>query len=104
MALRKGWRGTSGPFGLLIPSHAEQPTVTLNLFQGPFIRSSYGRAARWTLKRVQGDVGDERDVVEMAGRRRTTAALSNLQRGLFDAFCLFTAAAGEPDRDEGKLV
>ena len=36
--------------------------------------------------------------------RSTTAALSNLQHGLFDAFRLFTAAAGEPDRDEGKLV
>ena len=37
-------------------------TVTLNLFhlavtsfQGPFIRSSSGRAARWMLKQVQHD-------------------------------------------------
>ena len=29
--------------------------VTLNLFQGPFIRSSSGRAARWMLKQVQHD-------------------------------------------------
>jgi hypothetical protein len=29
--------------------------VTLNSFQGPFIHSSSGRAARWTLKQVQGD-------------------------------------------------
>jgi hypothetical protein len=29
--------------------------VTLNLFQGPFILSSSERAARWTLKQVQGD-------------------------------------------------
>ena len=34
-------------------------TVTLNLFQGPFILSSSGRAARWMLKQVQHDeVGD----------------------------------------------
>jgi hypothetical protein len=31
-------------------------TVTLNLFQGPSIRSSSGRAARWMLKQVQHDV------------------------------------------------
>ncbi len=30
-------------------------TVTLNLFQGPFIRSNSGRAARWMLKQVQHD-------------------------------------------------
>ncbi len=29
--------------------------VTLNLFQGPSIRSSSGRAARWMLKQVQHD-------------------------------------------------
>ena len=29
--------------------------LTLNLFQGPFIRSSSGRAARWMLKQVQHD-------------------------------------------------
>ena len=75
LKLREGWRGTSGPFGLGIQSHAGQPTVTLNLFQGPFLRSSYGRAARWTLKQVQGDVGDEGDFVERAKRPRTTAAL-----------------------------
>ena len=32
------------------------PYVTLNLFQGPSIYSGSGRAARWTLKQVQGDV------------------------------------------------
>ena len=31
------------------------PVITLNLFQGPFIHASSGYAARWTLKRVQGD-------------------------------------------------
>ena len=31
------------------------PAVTLNLFQGPSIRSSSGRAARWMLKQVQHD-------------------------------------------------
>ena len=30
-------------------------TVTLNLFQGPFILSNSGRAARWMLKQVQHD-------------------------------------------------
>ena len=30
-------------------------TVTLNLFQGPFIRSSSVCAARWMLKQVQHD-------------------------------------------------
>jgi hypothetical protein len=30
-------------------------TVTLNLFQGPFIRSSSGCAALWMLKQVQHD-------------------------------------------------
>ena len=30
-------------------------TVTLDLFQGPFIHSSSGRAARWMLKQVQHD-------------------------------------------------
>ena len=30
-------------------------TVTLNLFQGPFILSSSMRAARWMLKQVQHD-------------------------------------------------
>jgi hypothetical protein len=39
------------------------PTVTLNLFQGPFIRSSSGRAARWMLKQVQHD-DDVRKVSE----------------------------------------
>ena len=35
---------------------ARPPTpVILNLFQDPFIRSSSGPAARWTLKQVQGD-------------------------------------------------
>jgi hypothetical protein len=29
--------------------------VTLNLFQGPFIHSSSGRAAGWMLKQVQHD-------------------------------------------------
>jgi hypothetical protein len=29
--------------------------VTLNLFQGPFILSSSGLAARWMLKQVQHD-------------------------------------------------
>jgi hypothetical protein len=29
--------------------------VTLNSFQGPFIRSGSGRAARWMLKQVQHD-------------------------------------------------
>ncbi len=38
-------------------------TVTLNLFQGPSIRSSSGRAARWMLKQVQHDEG-VREVVE----------------------------------------
>ncbi len=28
-------------------------SVTLNLFQGPFIHSSSDRAARWMLKQVQ---------------------------------------------------
>ena len=31
------------------------PSVTLNLFQGPFIRSRAGCAARWMLKQVQHD-------------------------------------------------
>ena len=31
------------------------PIVTLNLFQGPSIRSSSGCAARWMLKQVQHD-------------------------------------------------
>jgi hypothetical protein len=34
---------------------ANSNTVTLNLFQGPFIRSSSGCAARWMLKQVQHD-------------------------------------------------
>jgi hypothetical protein len=29
--------------------------VTLNLFQGPFVFSSFGRAERWMLKQVQHD-------------------------------------------------
>jgi hypothetical protein len=37
--------------------------VTLHLFQGPFIRSSSGCAARWMLKQVQHDEG-VREVVE----------------------------------------
>jgi hypothetical protein len=38
-------------------------TVTLNLFQGPFIRSNSGCAARWMLKQVQHD-DVVREVVE----------------------------------------
>ena len=30
-------------------------SVTLNLFQGPSVRSSSGRAGRWMLKQVQHD-------------------------------------------------
>jgi hypothetical protein len=37
------------------PSISTTLTVTLNLFQGPFVRSSSGRAARWMLKQVQHD-------------------------------------------------
>jgi hypothetical protein len=37
---------------------ANSHTVTLNLFQGPFIRSSSGCAARWMLKQVQHDEVD----------------------------------------------
>ena len=38
-------------------SNVTPPNVTLNLFQGLCIHSDSGRAARWTLKQVQGDGG-----------------------------------------------
>jgi hypothetical protein len=78
------------------------PHVTLNSFQGPFIRSSSGRIARWILKQVQDD-GEE--MAGRQGQKTTTATRSNLQCSFFfSGLRLFTAAAGEPDRDQRQLV
>jgi hypothetical protein len=75
-------------------------------FQGPFIHSSSGRAARWTLERQSPKVKQvQGDVAEKPGRQRTKARLPNLQHSLFfSGLGLFAAAAGEPDGDQGKLV
>ncbi len=40
---------------MIYATSAITQTVTLNFFQGPSIRSSSGRAARWMLKQVQHD-------------------------------------------------
>ena len=40
---------------MLNASRRKSTRVILNLVQDPFIHSSSGRAARWTLKQVQGD-------------------------------------------------
>ena len=53
------------------PRHPEAThTVTLNLFQGLSRNKPRAGKAKWTLKQVQGDVGNQGDFVERAGSRR----------------------------------